>query len=138
MENNANIQLKLKTKEVRRSRLAKNYARDYMADQLEITQSQYSRIEKGECAVGFDKVLKIVQILDVNWLDIIDFGTEQIFYKCNQSGNNNTNTMYNQDFETERKAYLAQIEELKTQILEYKKDKEHLHEQIILLKKQNK
>jgi len=134
MENNADIQMKLKTKEVRRSRLAKNYTQDYMADELGLTQSQYSRIEKGECAVEIDKVVKIAQILEVNWIDILDFGTAQNFYNCNQSGNNNTNTMYNQDFENERKSYLTQIDDLKTQIADLKKDKEYLHEQITLLK----
>ncbi|MDR3327907.1 MAG: helix-turn-helix transcriptional regulator [Prevotellaceae bacterium] len=108
-----------------RSRLAKNYTQNYMADELGLTQSQYSRIENGECSVDFNRVAQIAKTLEINLMDIIDWGDTQQFYNCNQAGNNNTMNNY-QEFESERKAYLAQIEELK-------QDKEFLKEQIKFL-----
>ncbi|MDR1544689.1 MAG: helix-turn-helix domain-containing protein [Prevotellaceae bacterium] len=129
--------MQLKTNEVRRLRLTKDYKQDYMADILGIEQSQYSRIEKGECAVDFDKVLKIAQILDVNWFDIVDGINSQNFYNCKQAGHNNIMNNY-QNFENERKAYLAQMEDLKTQISELKRDKEDLRNKIKLLKEVKK
>jgi transcriptional regulator with XRE-family HTH domain len=118
--------MKLRTDEIRRLRRVKDFSQDYMADVLGLSQSQYSRIENGECNVALDKAKTISEILGVNPLDLLDFGEGQAFFYCSQSGNIET-INNNGDFEQERKAYLSQIEELK-------RDKKFLMEQIELLK----
>ena len=83
-----NITLKLKADEVRRIRQQKGLSQENMAGELGLSQSQYSRIEQGDCAVSYEKVFEISQILDVTPNEIIDCGKCQAFYNCTQSGNN--------------------------------------------------
>jgi transcriptional regulator with XRE-family HTH domain len=122
--------MKLRTDEVRRLRRIKDFSQDYTPDVIGLLQSQYSRIENGECAVALDKLRSISDILGVNPLDLIDFGQGQAFFYCNQSGNIETINNHN-DFTEERKSYLSQIEDLK-------RDKKFLMEQIELLKELKK
>lgn len=116
----------LKTEQIRKIRREKDFSQVYMAEVLGLSQSQYSRIENGECSIDIDKANKIAEILDTNPLDIVDFYNKQEFINCSQSGNYNTITN-NNDFEEEKKSYLLQIEELK-------KDKEFLIKEHVSLK----
>ena len=113
-----NITLKLKADEVRRIRQQKGLSQENMAGELGLSQSQYSRIEQGDCAVSYEKVFEISQILDVTPEEIIETGKNFIFHNCNcsQAGNIEKNTINNnQDFTEERKAYLEQIKFLQEQ-----------------------
>ena len=116
------VTLKLKSDEIRKIRQQKGLSQENMAAEVGLSQSQYSRIEQGDCAVEIDKVVKIAQILEVDFIDILDLGNAQNFYNCSLAGNNIGNTVhYNQDFENERKTFLAHTEELKEQIAELQK-----------------
>ncbi|HFK5528241.1 helix-turn-helix domain-containing protein [Elizabethkingia anophelis] len=116
----------VKTEEIRRIRREKDFSQEYMAEMLNLSQSQYSRLENNESPIDFEKVGKIAIILDVNPFDILEF-SEQSFINCSQSGNINT-INNNEDFKHERESYLQQIKELK-------EDKEFLKQEIISLKK---
>lgn len=116
----------VKTEEIRRIRREKDFSQEYMAEMLNLSQSQYSRLENNESPIDFEKVGKIAIILDVNPFDILEF-SEQSFINCSQSGNINT-INNSEDFKHERESYLQQIKELK-------EDKEFLKQEIILLKK---
>lgn len=116
----------LKTEQIRRIRREKDFSQDYMAEVLGLSQSQYSRIENGECNIDIDKASKIAEILEVNPLDIVDFYNKQEFINCSQSGNINT-INNNTDFNAERQSYLEQIKELKS-------DKEFLKKENLSLK----
>jgi transcriptional regulator with XRE-family HTH domain len=113
------VTFKLKTDEIRQIRRVKDLSQDYMADVLGLSQSQYSRIENGESAVSFDKVMEIAKALNVNFVDIIDCGKGQTFnnYNCSHLNNNieNVENIHNNNFEQERKAYLEQIKYLQEQ-----------------------
>ena len=116
----------VKTEEIRRIRREKDFSQEYMAEMLNLSQSQYSRLENNESPIDFEKVGKIAIILDVNPFDILEF-SEQSFVNCSQSGNINT-INNNEDFKYERESYLQQIRELN-------EDKEFLKQEIILLKR---
>ncbi|WP_343665281.1 helix-turn-helix transcriptional regulator [Chryseobacterium mucoviscidosis] len=117
----------IKTEQIRRLRREKDFSQDYMAEILEISQPQYSRIENGESSIDLEKTSKIAEILEVDPFDIIEFSDKQEFINCTQSGN--INTIYNNEsFEKERQAYLDQIKELK-------EDKEFLKQENLSLKK---
>ncbi|WP_454059744.1 helix-turn-helix domain-containing protein [Elizabethkingia ursingii] len=116
----------VKTEEIRRIRRERDFSQEYMAEMLNLSQSQYSRLENNESPIDFEKVGKIAIILDVNPFDILEF-SEQSFINCSQSGNINT-INNNEDFKHERESYLQQIKELK-------EDKEFLKQEIISLKK---
>ncbi|MCT4215266.1 helix-turn-helix transcriptional regulator [Elizabethkingia anophelis] len=116
----------VKTEEIRRIRRERDFSQEYMAEMLNLSQSQYSRLENNESPIDFEKIGKIAIILDVNPFDILEF-SEQSFINCSQSGNINT-INNNEDFRSERESYLQQIKELK-------EDKEFLKQEIISLKK---
>lgn len=118
----------IKTEEIRRLRREKDFSQDYMAEMLEISQPQYSRIENGECSVDLEKTNKIAEILEVNTQDIVELPDKQTFFNCSQSGNNISTINNNESFEKERQAYLDQIKELK-------EDKEFLKQENLSLKK---
>ncbi|MEN5133451.1 helix-turn-helix transcriptional regulator [Elizabethkingia anophelis] len=100
----------VKTEEIRRIRREKDFSQEYMAEMLNLSQSQYSRLENNESPIDFEKIGKIAIILDVNPFDILEF-SEQSFINCSQSGNINT-INNNEDFKHERDSYLQQIKEL--------------------------
>ncbi|MDV3928560.1 XRE family transcriptional regulator [Elizabethkingia anophelis] len=120
------ITMHVKTEEIRRIRRERDFSQEYMAEMLNLSQSQYSRLENNESPIDFEKIGKIAIILDVNPFDILEF-SEQSFINCSQSGNINT-INNNEDFKNERESYLQQIKELK-------EDKEFLKQEIISLKK---
>lgn len=51
---------------IRLLRLQKNYSQDYVASQLELSQSYYGRIETGKRTISIDYLMKILSILDVD------------------------------------------------------------------------
>lgn len=119
--------MNINTEKVRQLRRSKDFSQDYMAEIMGLSQSQYSRIENGDCAIDQEKVKLISDILEVNPLDILELQSWQsLIYYYNQLRNTETSNN-NQDFEEEIKFYITQIEELK-------KDKEFLREQVILLR----
>ena len=47
-------------------RLSKNFTQNYMADELGIDTTNYSRLEKGECKITVNRLAKIAQILETD------------------------------------------------------------------------
>ena len=117
----------IKTDRVRKLRREKDLSQDYMAEILDVSQSQYSRIENGECSIDLEKTSKIAEILDINPLEILEFSDRQSFFNCSQSGVMNV-IHNNESFEKERESYLSIIKELK-------EDKIFLKEENLSLKK---
>lgn len=66
----------------------KNYTQQYMAEQLGITQAGYSKIEKGNTVLSYNKLIKIAIILEVSIDDIINFDHKKII-KVNTDQNYN-------------------------------------------------
>lgn len=118
----------IKTEQVRKFRREKDFSQDYMAEMLDISQSQYSRIENGESSIDLEKTNKIAEVLKVNPLDIIEFEDKQAYYNCTNSGYYLNTFNNNENFEKERQSYLDQIKELK-------EDKEFLRQENLSLKK---
>ena len=53
---------------IRLLRLQKNYSQDYVASQLKLSQSYYGRIETGKRTISLDLLMKILSILDVDYI----------------------------------------------------------------------
>jgi transcriptional regulator with XRE-family HTH domain len=51
----------------------KNFTQKFMASQLMISQSNYSRMEKGSVNISIDKLEKISSIFEISVSDIINF-----------------------------------------------------------------
>ena len=104
--------MRVKEKIVRDARLKKEFSQDHMAHVLNIPQSKYSRLEKGEISFNIDELSKLLDYLELNPLEVLDFTEkQQVFINSSYSGNNNT-TINNIDIELIKK--IVQ-EELKKQ-----------------------
>ena len=83
--------MRVKEKIVREARLRKEYTQEYMAHILDISQSKYSRLEKGEISFDINELSKLIDLLELNPLEVLDFTEkQQIFINSSYSGNINT------------------------------------------------
>ena len=84
--------MKIKNEVLRENRLKKGYSQEFLADMLGISQSQFSKLEKGEVYFRINELSKIIELLEINPLELIDFNEkEQVFINSSFSGNINTN-----------------------------------------------
>ena len=62
---------------IRDARQQKGYSQEYIAYLLNISQSQYSKLENGVYALGIDMLSRLLDVLEINPLEIIDFSEKQ-------------------------------------------------------------
>ncbi|CAD0007351.1 MULTISPECIES: helix-turn-helix transcriptional regulator [Flavobacterium] len=60
---------------IRSIRELKNYTQEYMAVRLGITQAGYSKIEKGNAKMSFEKLEEIAAVFELSVENIISFET---------------------------------------------------------------
>lgn len=105
---------------IRKLRELKNLTQEYMADRLEMSQSNYSKIETGETDISYGKLEKVAEVLELRPEDIITFNEHMVF-----------NIMHNQTVNGVHGSNFYHIpEEIKSlyedQINSLKKENEHL------------
>ena len=84
--------MRVKEKLVREARLKKEFSQEHIAHVLNISQSKYSRLEKGEISFDIDELSKLLDLLDLNPLEVLDFTEkQQVFINSSYSGNINSN-----------------------------------------------
>ena len=70
-----------------------------MAEVLDISQSQYSKLENGEATFDIQKLSELIDQLEINPLDVIEFSDkQQTFINSAMSGNHNSSHNYNNSF----------------------------------------
>ena len=73
---------------IKKIRELKNYTQEYVANSLGMTQSAYSKIEKGDSDISYSKLEKVAEILQLRPEDIISFNEHLVFNVMhNQNGN---------------------------------------------------
>ena len=84
---------------IRLKRKEKGYSQDYMADQLGITSSTYSKIERGETRLDVDRLKQIVEVLEVDILDLLSEDSIIVAYNgdCSVNGYNAIESYRNDD-----------------------------------------
>jgi transcriptional regulator with XRE-family HTH domain len=111
---------------IKKLRELKNLTQEYMAEKLQMSQSNYSRIESNELDIPFTKLQLIADILEINLTDLIEFDSKYFFNNVHaQTINGNIN---NATSENEKKLYEEQIVLLKN-------ENSYLKEIIELMKK---
>lgn len=105
------MHLGLKIKKLRELR---NFTQEYIANEIGLDQSAYSRLEKGETKITIDRLTKIASVLDIDPEDIFSFDESQIFNITTQNGHNGY--IINIISDNERKLYEGQIQLLKEEI----------------------
>ena len=85
-----------------------------MAHKLSISQRAYSKIERDEIKIDWDRINEISSILEISPVDLINFDDNLIFNNCTQSGK--FETFINQLPEKLIENYEDQIKQLKSEI----------------------
>ncbi|MEY4329376.1 MAG: hypothetical protein RL609_124 [Bacteroidota bacterium] len=99
---------------VKKLRELRNYTQNYMAQEMGVTQSAYSKMELGESEITYSKLERISEILGVAVEEIAAFNEQMIFnIMHNQTGNGFVVNKGMSD--QERKLYEDQIQLLKEQ-----------------------
>lgn len=71
---------------IRKIRELKGYSQEYMAEQLEISQRAYSKMEREETKLDWSRITDISRILEIDPIDLVQFDDSLIFHNCTQSG----------------------------------------------------
>jgi transcriptional regulator with XRE-family HTH domain len=69
--------MRVKEKIVREARLKKEYSQEHIAHVLNISQSKYSRLEKGEISFDVKELSTLIDVLELNPLEVLDFTDKQ-------------------------------------------------------------
>lgn len=64
---------------IKNIRELKNLTQEFVAEKLDISQSAYSRLEKGEIKISKEKLVQIAEILEVKPEDIKEFDSQKYF-----------------------------------------------------------
>lgn len=64
---------------IKKFRELKNLTREYMAAELNLSLSGYSKIERSEVDLTLSRVQRIAEILEVNLSQILSFDATQVF-----------------------------------------------------------
>lgn len=111
---------------IKKVRELKNYTQEYMAEQLQISQNQYSRIESGESNLLYSRLEQIAKVLEMSISEIDNIDETISFISKNkikgkevnhfQAKNNVNFTIKEQGlYEETKKLYEEIIQQLKTE-----------------------
>lgn len=100
---------------IRKIRELKGYSQDYMSQQLNISQRAYSKLEREEIKLDWQRINDISKVLEIDPVELISFDDSLIFNNCTQSGKSNT---INNNFPDElRNQYELRISEMKEEVV---------------------
>ncbi|MBL1233375.1 MAG: helix-turn-helix transcriptional regulator [Flavobacteriales bacterium] len=64
---------------IRQLRELRGFSQEYMANKLSISQRQYSKIERNETKIDWNKIVQISDILEITPLNLVSFDDTLIF-----------------------------------------------------------
>lgn len=76
---------------IKKIREDKGLSQEYMAMKLGISQSTYTKVERGEVNLYVDRLLKIIKIFDVGLAKIFDEDKQNMFTVNSYDSSSNTN-----------------------------------------------
>ena len=119
------------TSNVKRIREQKDYSQDYMAVNMGISQSKYSRIESGEAKFSMIDLQKIADLLETDISEFLDAPKITI---QNQTNNDNASG-YVENLNIENKETTKQLIQAKDDIIQQMKDEnQHLKNEVAFLR----
>jgi transcriptional regulator with XRE-family HTH domain len=71
---------------IRQIRDLKGLSQEYISDKLGISQRAYSKIERNEIKIDWEKITEISKIFEIDPMELISFDDNLIFNNCTQSG----------------------------------------------------
>lgn len=73
---------------IRKIREFKNYTQEYMAIELDMSLSNYSKLERDEIPLTIERLERIARILDINFIDILSLDDSNVFNFINSPNSN--------------------------------------------------
>jgi|JI10StandDraft_1071094.scaffolds.fasta_scaffold96503_1 transcriptional regulator with XRE-family HTH domain len=112
---------------IRKIRDYKGFTQDYMAEKLSLSQKAYSKIERGEVKLDWNRINEIALLLEVSPVDLVSNDYIFTFNNCSQSGKietiNNLSTDLKETYEKLIKEMENTINSLKVELNRYKINK---------------
>ncbi len=112
---------------IRKIRDYKGFTQDYMAEKLSLSQKAYSKIERGEVKLDWNRINEIALLLEVSPVDLVSNDYIFTFNNCSQSGKietiNNLSTELKETYEKLIKEMENTINSLKVELNSYKFNK---------------
>ncbi|WP_428666808.1 helix-turn-helix domain-containing protein [Runella sp.] len=103
------------SKNIRAIRLLRNLKQENIAEDLGMSQQNYSKIERGDQDIKFSKLEAIANVLGVEIEDILSFD-DKIIFNIHNNTNSNNGVIINQSRMKEEENITNQIKELKAKI----------------------
>lgn len=101
---------------IRKLREMRNLTQEYLAEQIGISVSGFSRIERDEVKISGERLIRIAELLDVSVDELLRFGDGLTFnnYGTHQ---NNFSTVHAIEIERLERVYGEQINSLKDEVI---------------------
>lgn len=71
---------------IRQIRDLKGYSQEYISNKLGVSQRAYSKIERNEIKIDWEKITQISKLFEIDPLELISFDDNLVFNNCTQSG----------------------------------------------------
>jgi transcriptional regulator with XRE-family HTH domain len=103
---------------IKRLREKRNYSQEYVAHMLQVSQSTFSKIEKGQVRIDIHRLIKLANVLDVRPENLLDMKDAEIISDLSASDKQfDTQVMLS---ETERAGYDKRVQDLEEYIKKLK------------------
>lgn len=99
---------------IRKVREIKGFSQEFMSEKLNLSQRAYSKIEREEIKLDWQRINEIAAILELDPIDLVTFDDSLIFHNCSQSGK--ANTIYNQFPAELKEQYEKRIGQLESEV----------------------
>lgn len=104
---------------IKKLRELRNYSQEYMAENLGLSQSAYSKLETDQTELSYNRLNKIAELLQVSISDIENFDEKVIFNITNNDHSTNNGGNYHQHLYYSDKKVI-ELQESQIKLLEEK------------------
>lgn len=104
---------------IKKIRELRNFTQDYMAGKLNMSASNYSKMERDEIPITLDRLEEISNVLKVKYNDILSFDEKNVFNFINSPHSNGyINNQYNmpKDLDTMFQEIFKRLERIENKV----------------------
>ena len=116
----------LLTQKIKQRRKERGFNQSHMTEQLGITSSAYSKIERGETKIDTDRLKKLSEVLELNLGEMLSDERIVIAHNsdCNVNGYNNIESYHSN--ENQIKVWERMFQHMEEEIVSLRQDKDQL------------
>ncbi len=103
------------SRNIKKHREIKGYSQEYMAQELEITQPSYAKIENDSVQITVDRLFKISKILAIDVVELLGIQQQTIYHqelKDYSIGHQSIKTLHQENKETLQELLKAKDEQI--------------------------